>query len=141
MRKVKAKRSAILDKIRANYKQHVADYAEAFEQYKVEITKTAELNREIYLADLSDLVQKVNVADITKDKPAHALMSTRGCNFGSVRLPMSHAKDYEQVIMMLEMEVADEIELEADQFSCYVMDDWSWKEEFRATSEFYKNNK
>jgi hypothetical protein len=41
--------------------------------------------------------------------------------------PEFHGRDYDRIIKMLEMEVADEISLDESQFAQYVMDDWDWK--------------
>jgi len=41
--------------------------------------------------------------------------------------PENHAKDYDRIIRMLEMEVQHDVTLDEGQFAHYVMDDWDWK--------------
>lgn len=141
MRKTKMKRLAALAKVQENHRKHVEDYREAFELYKVEVAAQLERNKANFEKESADLLERVLGADLSKGQPAvGAVLPAYILSFGHLKVPVSHAKDYEQVIMMLEMEVEDLIELDSDQFACFIMDDWDWKAEFRNTSEFYKNN-
>jgi hypothetical protein len=65
-----------------------------------------------------------------------------------IPVPEDHTKDYDQVIEMLKMSVDEELEIESDQFACYVMDDWDWKEDFaraafsnKTTATAYRSSK
>lgn len=51
--------------------------------------------------------------------------------------PVDHTKDYDRVIRMVEMSVDNEVELEAQDFASYVMDDWRWKAAFLTTNSAY----
>jgi hypothetical protein len=51
--------------------------------------------------------------------------------------PENHTKEYETVIAMLEMCVADEITITERQFQCFVMDNWDWKSRFQASTAAY----
>lgn len=51
--------------------------------------------------------------------------------------PMDQTKDYDRVIRMLEMTVDDVVTIGATEFQQYVMDDWSWKEQFTASNAAY----
>lgn len=57
----------------------------------------------------------------------------------AVRLPQprDHTSDYDRVLEMLAMHVEDQIEIDEDAFASYVMDDWSWKQQFLATNAAY----
>jgi len=44
--------------------------------------------------------------------------------------PQDHTKDYDRVIMMLQMSIDTEIDLPAAEFARYVMDEWEWKQAF-----------
>lgn len=57
----------------------------------------------------------------------------------NLAVPKNHAKDYDQVIKMVEMSVDDTLKLRADEFACYVMDDWEWKPDFEATKSIYNS--
>lgn len=51
--------------------------------------------------------------------------------------PHDHTKDYDCVIRMLEMTTQQELELAHNEFKCYVLDEWSWKQDFVTTSSRY----
>ncbi|MBA2774756.1 MAG: hypothetical protein H0U36_12045, partial [Nocardioidaceae bacterium] len=46
--------------------------------------------------------------------------------------------DYDRVLTMAEMSVEDVIELTADDFAMYVMDQWHWKQTCTETTGFYR---
>jgi hypothetical protein len=51
--------------------------------------------------------------------------------------PEDHTDDYDRVLAMAEMSVDEEIELNADDFAMYVMDQWHWKQSFTETTSYY----
>jgi hypothetical protein len=60
----------------------------------------------------------------------------------AIRLPVpeDHTSDYDQVLLMAELEVGDTITLANNEFAQYVMDNWGWKAEFVASSSNYTRN-
>ena len=52
-------------------------------------------------------------------------------------VPEDHTKDYDRAIKMLEMSVDLEIELSEKDFKQYVLDDWSWQQDFLASNTAY----
>lgn len=51
--------------------------------------------------------------------------------------PVEHTKDYDRVISMMEMSIADEITVSENQFSQYVLDEWGWSHQFTTTNSKY----
>lgn len=51
--------------------------------------------------------------------------------------PEDHTRDYDRIIKMLEMEVAETFTLTEDRFAQYVMDDWRWKRDWLKMSNRY----
>lgn len=51
--------------------------------------------------------------------------------------PVDQTKDYDRVIRALEMSTEDEIDLSEREFAQYVMDDWSWSDQFWASNSVY----
>jgi len=51
--------------------------------------------------------------------------------------PVDQTREYDRVIRALEMSVDTNIELTEDEFSQYVMDDWSWKHQFLMSNSTY----
>ncbi len=52
-------------------------------------------------------------------------------------IPVDHTKDYARIISMMEMSVDKEIKISDTQFTHYVLDEWSWQQQFRSTSAAY----
>lgn len=51
--------------------------------------------------------------------------------------PQDHTDDYDRVLTMAEMSVDDVIELTAEDFAMFVMDQWHWKQSFTETALRY----
>ena len=51
--------------------------------------------------------------------------------------PVSHIRDYDRVIMMLELQLDNEVDLTEREFQAYVMDDWDWKRAFLTSNSYY----
>lgn len=124
MREVKVKRSELLEKVRLNRKKHVAEYEEAVAGYKKAAIQEVDRALERLRARIDEL-------------QAGEVIHLQAVSF-NLRVPENHAKDYDQVITMLEMSVDEELSVRSDEFACYVMDDWGWKEEFLNVSNAYK---
>lgn len=138
MRKIKAKRSDVLNAIRANYEAHKKNYADAFDGYKVEALEQITDKKKAILDAIDTLGRRVAEAVLGKDKPVALQMSSSLALF-TLTPPVDHSRDYEVVIKMLEFSVDDEIELEQDQFECYVMDRWDWADSFRESVTNYRS--
>ena len=41
------------------------------------------------------------------------------------------------MILMLEMSVDEELTVRSDEFACYVMDDWLWKDDWQVSNAGY----
>jgi len=52
--------------------------------------------------------------------------------------PEDHTDDYDRVLTMAKMSVDEVIELSADDFGMYVMDQWHWKQMFTETTALYR---
>jgi hypothetical protein len=62
----------------------------------------------------------------------------RGINIVfSMPAPVDQTGEYDRAIQMLEMSVDDIIELDEDQFSNFVLDEWRWKQQVQATNSRY----
>lgn len=124
MRTIKVKRTELLERIEANRKKHIAEYTEACEGYRV---KMHQLIAE-KIAELTKFDQALTANGGTPDGPH---INTR------LTMPKSYEQDYDQVIEMLKMSVDDELTIQSDEFACYVMDRWAWKENHSQTMDFY----
>jgi hypothetical protein len=138
MRKVKARTADLLKAIRENLEKHRQDYAEAFDGYKLEATEALKACQTTLIGALHELGEKVRAADREQGhKPVPLVLSSGLIQFGSLRPPQDHSSSYEVVIRMLEFETQEVIEVDQDQFECYVMDRWDWKDDFAGLHQNY----
>lgn len=124
MREVKVKREDLLKKVKENRVTHIKEYREAVEGYKS--AAIAELAKG--MIQLKKQVDDLETGEMIR-------LSTVSFNLA---VPQDHTKDYDQVIAMLEMSVDDTLTIRSDEFACFVMDDWDWKQDFLNTSMLYK---
>lgn len=117
MNAIKMKREELLAIVRANLEKHIADYDEAVSDYKALVLATASAN--LKLAKTADLKEFSKI----KQTPS---------------APRSFEDSYKRAIRMLELSVDDIIEVEEDVFNQLVLDEWTWKSSFVATSAMYK---
>ncbi len=117
MKSVKVNRDELKAILATNRVTHLADHEEAVAGYK-EALEAA-------------LVQKLDWLRNAKTLPSQ--------HFEKLPIPSSHEDDYERVIRMLDLSTENEIELSAQEFTQYVLDDWGWKQAFNATTMNYKN--
>lgn len=117
MRSVKVEKLELLEIVRGNKKKHVKEFDEAVKDYKKAAVKVAKEHGE--LAKTGDLDQIAKIRAMPQR-------------------PTSYEKDYDRAIRMLELSVEDTIELEEDIFNQLVLDEWTWKNAFVASSALYK---
>jgi len=118
MRSVKIDKKKLLTIVRENKEKHIAEYNESVEDYKRAAVKLA--NEHLELA---------NTGDLNKIAKIKAMPGA----------PVSHEKEYDRAIRMLELSVEKEIEVEEDIFNQLVLDEWAWKHQFVASASLYKS--
>lgn len=113
MNKITVNKSELLDALRQNRKEHRATFERALEGYRKEVIRL--LENAIEDAKAGRRVQRhINIVE-----------------------PIDQTSDYDRVIRMLQMSVDEKVELTEQQFAQYVMDDWSWKQQFTASTSQY----
>lgn len=117
MNAIKMNRLQLLDIVRENKEKHIAQFIESVADYKVLVLQIAQGNAK--LAKTADLEQFKRM----KSFPA---------------APVSYENDYARAIRMLELSVEEIIEVEEDVFNQLVLDEWSWKRSFTASTMSYK---
>lgn len=118
MRDVKMNKEELLKIVRENKKKHVKEYEESVKDYKKAAIKVAKEHVEYAKSGELDQIAKIRA------------MPSR---------PSSYEKDYDRAIRMLELSVEDVIEVEELIFNQLVLDEWSWKNAFVASSALYKS--
>jgi hypothetical protein len=107
------RKEAVLEKVRKNYATHKHVVEKAIEGYRK--AATAELER--------------HLARLKKGRPQRVYVS--------ISEPMNMSREYERVIAMVEQNEDDVIQLSEDEFRHYIMDDWSWTNEWNTSMLSY----
>ena len=118
MRSVKIDKKKLLAIVRENKEKHIAEYNESVADFKDLAIRITTKNLEI-----------VNTGDLDKIAKLKAVPAA----------PVSHEKEYERAIRMLELSVEKEIEVEEDIFNQLVLDERAWKHQFVASASLYKS--
>lgn len=118
MRSVKINRFELLNIVRENQIKHETEYVESVADYKAAVLKIAKEN--LALAESGDLDQISKMRNTPTE-------------------PVTYRDAYARAIRMLELSVDEVIELQDDVFNQLVLDEWSWKRGFVASSTMYKS--
>jgi hypothetical protein len=110
---VTVNRDELLAKITANRAQHRAVFEKALKAYRARVLEILEQR----------------IARIRKGKEIDL--------YFNLPVPQDHTDDYDAVIDMLGMHQSTDIEIKADDYACFVRDDWSWKREWMASTMAY----
>lgn len=113
MNKVTVRKSRLIEQVKANRKTHRTIFEEAIEGY-----------RKACIKELDDTVARLKAGKVSRVYIMRPL-------------PTDHTKDYDNALAMLDMEVNDEVTIDESTFRQLVMDDWSWRTEFAASTMAY----
>lgn len=113
---IKAKKNAVLDKVKANRAEHSKIVAEAREAY-VEMAKKA-------VEKKLELLRKGKVVSLQINLSA----------------PLDYTGAYDTAIRSLEMHTGDEIELSSEQVRCLIEDRWDWEHQFTTSNQRYSKS-
>lgn len=106
MELVKVKKNELMKILLENRDEHRAIFLEALDGY--------------HQAALKALRERIE--DAKNNKKVSLLFA--------LEQPQDQTKQYNRVIKMLEMSIDDEVKLTQQEFANYVMDDWSWMDQF-----------
>ena len=101
------KKDELLSKLKENKTKHIAIFKDAMVKYK---KKAAER--------LASTLKKVESG------------KKFSLSFADIPKPVTYEKEYDKVIGLLTMSIASEIDITASEYTCYVLDDWTWKQHF-----------
>lgn len=137
---VKVNTSELLEKLKKNRKTHKKDYLESMAEYRLcyidAIEKTInEMENTIKELDIKvdQLNETIEVNDIKSTMP-----NLYFARISNLKLPNSNLDSYDISIDMIAASVDEQLVLTRAEFNQYWRDQWSWKESFEVTKEFYK---
>lgn len=113
MKAMKVDKAELLNILQKNRDKHRAIFEEALEGYKKEVIA---------------LLEK-KLATVKRGKIVSHIIR--------LETPRDQTKDYDRVIGMLNMSTETEVELTEQDYSQYVLDDWTWKNQFLHSNSFY----
>ena len=113
MKDITMKKSVLLDKLRGNQKAHKAIFDEAVEGYKEQALRLLEEHLKH--------IRTGKMIEVSVHLP----------------VPENHTRDYDRVIAMMELDIAETVALSEADFAQYVLDDWKWKRQFLESSKAY----
>lgn len=119
-------RMALLDIVRSNLEKHTTEYKEAVDGYRIEVLRVLKENARR---------AKMNTTAFEKDPTMK--LSNLNAMLQMPTAPQTYEKEYGRAIRMLELSVDAEIDVEEDVFNQLVLDEWSWKQMFAATTSLY----
>ena len=114
---VKIKKDELLAAVKANREKHKEIVDEAFTKY-----------REMAIAELDSMI-------------AEARAGKRIRRAVNLTEPIDQTKEYDSVIRKLSMSAEEIIEIEDQEFECFVMDNWRWKGQWEASNASYTSKK
>ena len=117
MRAVRIDRDKFVDRVQANRDGHRATFEKALEGYRVRV-----------IHELERRVRHVN------EGRAFDL-------YFRLPEPEDHTDDYDRVLEMARLSVDEVIELTADDFASFVLDQWGWKQNFLDTTAMYTSRR
>ena len=110
---ITVRKSELLEALRRNRAGHRTVFEEAQKGY-----------RETVIEELDKRLQ-----DARSNKEVNGFLH--------LEAPKDHTRDYDRTIQMLEMCTKDEVFISEQEFSQYVMDDWSWMHQFSTANAGY----
>lgn len=113
MHSVKVKKGELINRVQANRDGHRKTYEKAYEGYRKQL------------------------AAFFEEQHRRVIAGEEFATVFPLPEPEDHTEDYDRVLDMLSMSVADEIDLDQREFAQYVRDDWGWSQMFAMTSANY----
>ena len=113
MEKIKVNKTKLLSILESNRAKHRQIFEEACDGYQKAVIKELE-------------------AQLKRAKEG-----IRRSMLISIPAPVDQTKEYDRAIAMLKMSVEEDVLLSEQDFRCYVLDDWEWKQKFLTSSRSY----
>lgn len=113
MKAIRVSKAELLKTLQTNRDNHRKIFEEALEGFRKAVVR--------------ELERRLEIAKANKRVDLYIQLTQ----------PVDQTKDYDRVIGMLNLSLDTEIELSETDYSCYVLDDWTWKKNFLTSNAFY----
>lgn len=128
----------LLETLKSNRDAHLQEYKEAVSGYLEEARGRLEeefANAQHQLERAFDRT-KSELQQFDPTKASDTIVFCKGISF-ALTAPRSYVDAYDQAIQMMEWETRKEVELNATEFRCFVMNKWDWMDEFKKSTINY----
>ena len=115
MQNINVKKNELFNTLTQNREDHLATYTKAVIGFREAVT----------------IRLKKMLEDVEKGKKVEQYV-------GLIE-PVSNVKEYDKAIRMVYMSVDDTIALSEEDFEKYILDEWHWKNAFKASTMHYTN--
>lgn len=141
-RVVEVNRERLLETLHSNKRKHVQEYQEAMQGYKSILLD--KIKQEFQRAakqliesqkSIESKVASFTDEDISKQRDYFTIVDAISIE---MKVPRSYEKEYNAAIDIASWDVNETMELTHAEFTCFVRDEWDWKQNFEAISAIYK---
>lgn len=122
-------RKDLLNTLQENLTLHKELFAESMKGYK-----DAKISR------MNDLSLAASQATRENTQPNRKAVHEAYNAYAHLSVPQDHSESYELAIEIMKWETEEKIELNINDFQCYVRDRWDWKNSFVGSVNAYAND-
>lgn len=126
-RQINVNRQELIDALKKNLTDHAAAYQEAVLDYHAQMKRLA-----------SGFAADLEAMDDRRGDHVDLAKSLAKLRFQFPAAPVSHEKEYERAIKMLEFSQDETILIDEELFNAYVLNEWAWTAQFFASNATYK---
>lgn len=116
-------RDILLERIKENRYEHLRTHDKIAAAYREKACTTLAKS----IADIDKQINRLQKGETFKVEN----------NIPYMPVPVSHERDYDRCIGMLELSLNDQIHLSSKDYQQYIMDEWDWKKDFVMCSGTY----
>jgi hypothetical protein len=122
-------RKDLRNTLKDNLKTHKEVFAEAMKGYE-----DAKVSKMLALSGATSQATRENIQ--SNRKAVHAAYQA----YSNLAKPVDNSESYELAIEIMKWETEEKIELNINDFQCYVRDRWNWKAAFKGSVSAYAND-
>lgn len=140
-REVQVNRLDLVATLKTNREAHVRNYDTAVRSYKSKLlqqlracTQAAIEQVKLNSSHLQERIAAMSDEDISKQSDSFSLLKSITVD---MPVPRCYAKEYDAAIAMAEWDVNQTLTLTYAEFTCFVLDQWDWKQGFDNVTSRY----
>lgn len=140
-RTVNVDRLKLIETLISNKKKHIDEYNEAVAGYRETLLTSLDAAFDKAKNNVVSSYERLKVKfnDLSNEEllTQPNTITLSDAQYLSMQVPHSYAKEYDAAIDMAKWDTREVLELTASEFTCFVRDEWDWKESFAAVNSRY----